>query len=329
MDEKDNIGQALKDIHDALEKLRLERQTKWNENHDSLLMLWKKQAHINMWLQLASNYYYTRLNDYLSYPAIIVSTATSIGVFGIDDKSLAGKFVISILALLCGVLTAINKHCRAAEKSQEFALRAKDYYTFIREIDFILSTSHEERPFMTETLERVKGTYDRIVDMQLEPPIHVVRDYEKKFRPLANSLFSDLQSELRSQSATSSQSEKIKTAETQLEHSPTSKPKSTYEHQIDINNLRHAAHLKSYVPTKKITSTIFSPYQLFSTDPFVSNLGTIKSQQSLRQPLPLYHPNPTLNRLFSEAISIDITKDKQRHSPTSEVMLSKDASSKV
>lgn len=166
----------------------------WHESHDNLLKAWRKQASINLWLQIASNYYYGRLNDFLSYPAIIIAAVTSIGVFGIDN-TLLGKYITSILALMTGTLTAVNKHLQAAEKAKEFMLCAKDYYMFIREIDYILATVKDERPNIIETMNRIRATYDRIVDMQLDPPIHIIKRYERKFRPLEEALFQDLQSE--------------------------------------------------------------------------------------------------------------------------------------
>lgn len=338
-----DIENALVSIRSQLERLNIERCGKWDESHDNLLKLWRKQASINLWLQLASNYYYAKLNDYLSYPAIIVSAATSIGVFG-SDNSLAGKFAISILALIAGTLTAINKHCRAPEKSQEFALRAKDYYTFIREIDFIMSTKREERPVMSETLERVKATYDRIVDMQMEPPIHVIRDYEKKFRPLSNSLFSDLKSELRSPSSSTSsissekELETAKTCRATSLHIPTMNKNANFDGQIDITVLRDAktsplsriiTPVKDQIGKKQIKA-IFSPYQLFSTNPmkldeeiglakFASPLGT---QYSLGASLPSLDgrsvgyssdgkgilKQPTLSRVKSDAAHLEKTK---------------------
>lgn len=279
----------MENIQNQLDRILDDHASKWNDSHDNLLKLWRKQASINLWLQLASNYFYTRLNDYLSYPAIIVSAATSIGVFGSDD-SLKGKFAISILALVSGILTAVNKHCRAAEKGQEYALRAKDYYTFIREIDFILSRTREERPPMTETLERVKSTYDRIVDMQMEPPIHVIRDYEKKFRPLEASLFSDLQSEIRSNSSSSSSRTSlgprdIEKHATNINQTPKKPPHMIWnDNPFSDSSTRPANFSKIYQTKKQPKNAIFSPYQLFSTNPMRLDEYALTTQTSYGVP---------------------------------------------
>jgi hypothetical protein len=160
----------------------------WHEGHNSLLQHWRKQASINLWLQIASNYYYLRINDWLCYPSILLSASLSIGVFGLGTN-MTGQFVSAVLAMLAGILVAINKHLGSPEKAQAHILRAKDYYGFVRCLDCLLSTVFEERDPMSETMLRIKENFNRIVDMSLEPPLSVVRSYEKRFRPIEKILF--------------------------------------------------------------------------------------------------------------------------------------------
>lgn len=163
----------------------------WHEGHNKLLQHWRKQASINLWLQIASNYYYLRINDWLSYPSILLSASLSIGVFGLGT-GLPGQFVSAVLAMMAGILVAINKHVGSPEKAQAHMLRSKDYYGFVRYLDCLLSTSFEERNPMSETMLRIKDNFNRIVDMSLEPPLSVVRTYENRFRPIEKILFSPL-----------------------------------------------------------------------------------------------------------------------------------------
>ena len=294
--ESHEIKLILNALKAQLGQVILDRKCKWCDQHENLLKLWKKQAAINLWLQLASNYYYSKLNDYLSYPSIVLSAATSISVFG-SDCDLKAKFAISILALVSGVLTAINKHLRAAEKGQEYALRAKDYHTFIREIDFILATNREERPNATDTLERIRGYYDRIVDMQMEPPVKVIRSYEKKFRPLENSLFSDLKSEMRSNDSF---------------YADRVSPFGPNHTQSGIPKANKETMLSAKISHKQIKNLIYSPYQLFNsnapmsaaTHPSITlQIGPDCNDESRRPPI--VSPRPPLNQ---KSIDIDLEK---------------------
>lgn len=159
----------------------------WLPHHDEILRSWKKQAAINLWLALASKYRYDIINNWLTYPCIIISALTSIGIIGMDNI-MWGKYAMSGLTLFSAILSAINKHYGAAEKSQEFYMRSKDYYSFIRELDYLLNLDVRERPMVYECLTRLRAAFDRIVDLQMEPPLEIIREYEKKFKPLEMSI---------------------------------------------------------------------------------------------------------------------------------------------
>ena len=159
----------------------------WMEYHDDILRNWKKQAAINLWLALASKYRFDIINNWLTYPCIVISASTSIGILGLD-KFEGGKYALSSVVLFSAILTAISKHFGAAEKSQEFYMRSKDYFAFIRELDYILSLHFNERNNVIETLTRLKAQFDRIMDQQLDPPLDVIRQYEQKFKPLDDSI---------------------------------------------------------------------------------------------------------------------------------------------
>lgn len=172
----------------------LRSDAQWHDAHESLLKTWRRQASINMWLQTASSYYYRRMNGYLAYPSILLSAVTSIGVFGIDtcDNALGGKYITSCMSLISAFLIGINKHAQAAEKAQEFMLRSRDFYSMIRDIDVLLSTPKHERGTCSEVMTRMRSEFDRIVNMSLDPPHHIILQYEKKFRALEQDLY-DLQ----------------------------------------------------------------------------------------------------------------------------------------
>jgi hypothetical protein len=138
---------------------------------------------------MASSYYYKRLNTFLAYPSIIVSTVASIGAFGFGQVS---KYVASSLSLLAAVLVALGQYTQSAQRAQDFVMRAKDFYAIIREIDFILSLPMTERENAPLTMSRVKVQFDRAVDMSLDPPIHIIRMYEKTYHSLDPIIFENV-----------------------------------------------------------------------------------------------------------------------------------------
>lgn len=169
----------------------------WKPEHDELLATWRHQAAVNLWLQVGSSYYYRKLADFLAYPSIILSTITSISVFATLQNSKIGPYLTSAMAMLSGILVGVNKHVKAAEKAECFSICSKEYYALIREIDFILSTPTFERAAKKETLANIQTTFDKVVEMSLDPPLHIIRQYENRFKPIETQLLHELESEMK------------------------------------------------------------------------------------------------------------------------------------
>lgn len=169
----------------------------WKPEHDDLLSSWRHQAAVNLWLQVGSSYYYRKMADCLAYPSIILSTITSISVFATLQDTRIGPYLTSAMALISGILVGINKHIKAAEKAESFSICSKEYYALIREIDFILSTPTFERAAKKETLANIQATFDKVVEMSLDPPLHIIRQYEDKFKPIETQLLKELESEIK------------------------------------------------------------------------------------------------------------------------------------
>jgi hypothetical protein len=169
----------------------------WKPEHDKLLTTWRQQAATNLWLQVGSGYYYRKLDDFLAYPSIILSTITSISVFATLQNNSYGPYLTSVMALASGILVGINKHAKAAEKAECFTICSKEYYALIREIDFILSTPMFERGSDKETIANIRSTFDKVVEMSLDPPLHIIRQYELKFKPIETQLLNELESEMK------------------------------------------------------------------------------------------------------------------------------------
>lgn len=172
-----------------------DEQGQWNPSHDDLLKTWRRQACINLWLQLSSSYYYERLNVWSTYPTIAMSVITSIGTF--IGTHIAVRYCMAGLSLLSACLVAMNRHSRAPEKAQDHTIKTREYATFIRFINFILILPPDQRPPMKETLGRLRRDFDRINVTQMEPPIHIIRSYEKNHKSLETSLYEDLNDERR------------------------------------------------------------------------------------------------------------------------------------
>lgn len=233
----------------------------WKEEYDKILISWRKLSAINMWLSLASKSMYERINNWLAYPSIILSIFMSIGIIGIDTcNTPLGTYIIASVNLVAAILTTINKHMGAAEKSHEFYVRSKEYYAIIREIDYILSLNKNDRPEAYEVIVRLRADLEKIIDSQLDFPVRIIREYERKFRPLESSIFVDLEAEkLDNQTAVN-------------------KPAASIPDERPMPLTPQGKHWNKF--NRIQDSHILTPYQLYGNVPYrKSDKGDIASSQ--------------------------------------------------
>lgn len=272
----------------------------WKEYHDNLLRQWRKHASISLWLSLASKYMYTRINNWLSYPVIVLSVGTSIGIAGLSCDPI-GNYVMSGLTVLTAIFASINQHVKAAEKAHEFYMRAKDYYSLIREIDYILALDRSDRPEPNDTLLNLRNKFDKIIDQQYDFPLHIIREYEKKFRPIESAVFTDLEEE----KITDDISEKHTITNTNpLNHSQFRLPSFTSGFGGNAN-----IPFKQRAKRAKRSSVIMSPYQLYNGT-FDAFDGTFERNKTVA----IRSGSKTLD---DTSVVIDITNTNTHSTPTS------------
>lgn len=172
--------------------------SRWEAAHDDLLRTWRKEASINLWLQSSSAYYFQTLNNLLTYPAIVFGTTTSVGIFASQNHAL--QYVLAGLSMASAIMTTFNRQLRAAEKAEQYNIKARDYAMFVREINYIIAMAHDQRPHVRETITRMRIGLDRIMQTQNEPPMHIIRLYERTHPSLEQSI--SLYADLRNPSST-------------------------------------------------------------------------------------------------------------------------------
>lgn len=172
----------------------------WNAQYDMLLKTWRKQCAINMWLQLSSYYHYRRINRWLSYPSIIFSAVASVGIFSMADSCSddiqVERYVMGSFSLISAMLMSINNHIRSTERSHEHLQCSNNFLKLIRSLDYVLALNYDDRPSPTEVIAEYRASIDKILDVQPNPPMHIIKDYDKTHKSFESSMFEDLEREM-------------------------------------------------------------------------------------------------------------------------------------
>jgi hypothetical protein len=169
----------------------------WNESYDRMLLEWRKFCSIHMWLQDKSYYFFKRVDSWLTYPAILISAATSIGIFSIsscaNDEAKIKQYITGTLAMSVAILASLSKHLDSSSKMHQFSQTCKEYQSIIRKINFILNQNYEDRNEVMEVMTELRGEVDRVTQQQLLPPERIIRLYQKTHRTIESSIYTDLE----------------------------------------------------------------------------------------------------------------------------------------
>lgn len=151
----------------------------WKE-HEELLNKWKYKLFVQLWLQENSMHFYAQLNNWITYPIIVISSISSATLF--STNSVPIKYTVACMSLVTGILTAISRQMRPAELYQQHASATLRYMSLLRMIDTYLSLPQnlrEEHP--TVFMKRIETDIATLMETQINAPPIIKQKFEKKF----------------------------------------------------------------------------------------------------------------------------------------------------
>lgn len=170
----------------------------WIQEHETILIEWKAKGFAYLWLQSHSCYFYVRMYNWLAYTVIILSSISSATMFSITSSNddcvphfSAVQYTIGSLSLIAAILTGVIRHLKPGEMYQQHATIARRYHTLIRSIDTCLSLTSELRPDPSIFIEKIGTELDNLANTQSDPPLYVIKRFEKAFGPLERILYGE------------------------------------------------------------------------------------------------------------------------------------------
>lgn len=163
--------------------------TLWTLKHEDILKEWKAKCFVNLWLQDRSAIFYAKIYNWLSFPIMLISSASSAALFASHDPVI--KKTVGVVTLVAGVLTALSRQLQPGELQQQHATTTRRYHHLIRHIDTCLSITPSMRPGPELFLERIGIEIDNLAETQLDPPMSIIWSFEKKFGPVDRLLYGE------------------------------------------------------------------------------------------------------------------------------------------
>jgi hypothetical protein len=176
--------------------------TEWTIAHENILKEWKAKAFAYLWLQINSCYFYIRIYNWLAYIVIILSSFASATMFSLNSQDnchtpflginiVIIQYTIGSISLLSAILTGVIRQLKPGEMYQQHASTAKKYHSLIRSIDACLSLTSNLRPDPVIFIEKAGMELDNLANNQLEPPLTVIKTFEREYGTLEKILYGE------------------------------------------------------------------------------------------------------------------------------------------
>ena len=171
-----------------------EEQQQWCPRQEQLLIRWAEKAAGYRWLHNHSRLHFKRIDNYLSYPSIVISSITGVGGFAVlnpsgnadvssDTKSkiMIVQYMFAFLNVIGGILTSISKFSQSSQLSQAHSAMCVQYSKFYRNIDMELSLDVQHRGDVVDFVNKCREEYDRLLDDAPDIPANAILAFNLDF----------------------------------------------------------------------------------------------------------------------------------------------------
>jgi len=162
-------------------------QQSWCPKQEQLLIRWAEKAAGYRWLHNHARLHFKRIDNYLSYPSIVISSITGVGGFAVlnpggDDgvseetksKIMIVQYMFAFLNVMGGILTSISKFSQSSQLAEAHSAMCVQYSKFYRNIDMELSLEPEHREDVVEFVNMCRQEYDRLLDDAPDIPANAI-----------------------------------------------------------------------------------------------------------------------------------------------------------
>ena len=164
----------------------------WDKKSEALLREWKEKCSGYRWLHNHARFHHKSISDWLSYPSIIIASATGVGGFAFMNPTGDGEtpdnirwfqVAFATLNVIGGILTSVNKFSQSASLVEKHSIASIAYSKLYRAIDMelTLDPEHRQQKSIAELVRSFREHYDRLLDESPDLPCKSIIAFQKKF----------------------------------------------------------------------------------------------------------------------------------------------------
>ena len=176
-----------KEINTNEDNSENENKDVWTREQEYLLAKWADKASCYRWLHDMAEKKFTRLNNFIQIPIIILSTLTgavSVGtdtIFPASMKNQSG-IILGSVSILTGIIGTVGNFLRYAQKMEGHKVAAIQWSKFQRNIAAELAIHPDNRQPAVEFFAICRSELDRMIEQSPTLPLEIIAAFETKFR---------------------------------------------------------------------------------------------------------------------------------------------------
>lgn len=158
----------------------------WSRELEELLALWADKALCYRWLHDLAEKKFTRLNQTIQIPVIILSTVTgalNVGISSVFPESMKQYANISLggVSLITGIISTIGNFLRYAQNMEGHRVASIQWSKFHRNIAAEIAIHPDQRQNSKKFFTIHRAELDRLVEQSPSIPTDIVEHFEKRF----------------------------------------------------------------------------------------------------------------------------------------------------
>jgi len=179
------MEKALENLEANDDNSTLPNELTWTQSQEALLVEWADKAACYRWLHDGAERYYQTVNQWLTIPVIIMSTAAGTANFGVTSlippMSNAASYAIGCMTLLSGLITTLGKFLRVGEKIEAHHAASMSWGKLNRLVSVELSLRRDQRVNCQDFLKIARAEVDRLIEMSPMMPDSVIANFRHHF----------------------------------------------------------------------------------------------------------------------------------------------------
>ena len=167
-------------------------RAQWFPEHENLLKDWGEKTRYYSWMHNKTGEYYSQLNNSLSIPMIILTTATASANFTMagntsmaEEHNVVIPVVTGIASVIAAILSGLTKFLQCAELSTRHEDCHLNFNKLTRNICLELSLPPIQRREPYDACHVFRTEYDRLMTESPSIPTFIIKKFNTKF-PMVN-----------------------------------------------------------------------------------------------------------------------------------------------